>query len=127
VKELVKGAMGLEDISESKFQKKVIKWLRKHGFYCYHIWNGANVSQNERFNAIAEGVISGVADIEVMLKNGRSAKVELKIKGGSQRKGQKIFEAVCDANDHNYFLLYPEKDPAVWRDLINQLKEIEAR
>lgn len=114
------------NISESKFQKKVMKWLKKHGFYAYHVWNGANVSDKERWNAISEGVKPGVADIEVMLKNGRSAKIELKKHKGSQDKNQKIFESVCKANGHNYFLIYPETEIKFWIDLIKKLKEIEA-
>lgn len=113
------------NIRESRFQVKVIKWLRDQGFYAYHIWNGANVSKIERINAIREGVVSGVADIEVMLKNGRSAKIELKIPGGKQSKQQEIFQMICEQNGHHYFLVYPETDPKFWQDLKNKLKEIE--
>ena len=48
----------------------------------------------------AEGVKAGVADIQILLDGGRSAWLELKIKGGSLSPAQKVFRDTCRTLGH---------------------------
>jgi len=56
--------------------------------------------------AKAMGVQPGVADLELMLRDGRTCFIELKRPGGVQSKDQHEFEILCKELGHEYHLVY---------------------
>jgi hypothetical protein len=50
----------------------------------------------------AEGARAGVADLQILLEDGRSAWLELKIKGGSLSPDQRIFRDAVKKLGHRY-------------------------
>jgi hypothetical protein len=54
----------------------------------------------------AEGVLSGVADLVVLLPQGKSLYIEMKVKGNRQTQNQKDFQKKVIALEHTYAVCY---------------------
>ena len=63
-----------------------------------------NAREAQRFKA--EGVLAGVADLVVMLPQGKSIYIEMKIKGNRQTDNQKDFQKKSIALGHTYAVCY---------------------
>ena len=77
---------------ESKIQQGIVRVLRKNGIYVFSIPNGLITSKASARIAVAEGLKSGVADLEILLPNNKILFVEVKTSKGKQSKEQKKFE-----------------------------------
>lgn len=80
--------------SEHQLQISVCQLLDaalRPGLYYLAIPNGGKRHIAVARKLKSEGVRAGVADIQILMEGGRSAWLELKIKGGSLSPDQKIF------------------------------------
>ena len=91
--------------SEHALQVAVCQYMDvalRPGLYYLAIPNGGlrNISTARKLKA--EGVRAGVADLQIMLDQGRSARPgsSFKVKGGSLSPVQKAFRDVCHALGH---------------------------
>jgi hypothetical protein len=90
-------------ISEHALQTAVCQYMDvalRPGLYYLAIPNGGLRDISTARKLKAEGVRAGVADLQILLEQGRSAWIELKIKGGSLSPVQKSFRDVCHALGH---------------------------
>jgi hypothetical protein len=89
--------------SEHALQIAVCQYMDialRPGLYYLAIPNGGMRDISTARKLKAEGVRAGVADLQIMMEEGRSAWIELKIKGGSLSPVQKDFRDVCRALGH---------------------------
>lgn len=110
-------------------QMDVISFLRKNGLFAFAIPNGGFRKKRTAIDLKKEGAISGVADICVMLPEGRTVWIEMKrnagygasaktgkrIKlyaAGGQSESQKEFQNKCKELGHEYHVAYSVKDVA---------------
>ena len=70
----------------------------------------------------AEGVRAGVADLQILMEQGRSAWIELKIKGGSLSPVQKDFRDVCHKLGHHWAMAKTVDDVAVFLAAIGAVR-----
>lgn len=93
-----------ENHSEHELQRACVSWARWH----FSEWAVVFAVPNQRYGKAAggrmkaEGVLAGVADLCIMLENGRVAFIELKKPGGRLSTSQKQFEASCGLLGHSY-------------------------
>jgi hypothetical protein len=89
--------------SEHALQAAVCQYMDvalRPGLYYLAIPNGGLRKIQVARKLKAEGVRAGVADLQILMEEGRSAWIELKIKGGSLSPVQKDFRNVCRALGH---------------------------
>lgn len=94
---------------EHKLQCAIIRYLRMSGVFCFAIPNGGKRDAREGARLKKEGVLSGVADIEIWINN-KTYFVEVKTEKGRQTSSQKLFEQNALAHGHKY---------VIWRSLSN--------
>lgn len=114
---------------EHSLQMDVINFLKNNGLFAFAIPNGGFRNKRTARDLKKEGVFSGVADVCVMLPEGRTVWIELKrdavygtsaktgrrIKlyaAGEQSESQKEFESKCKELGHEYHVAYSVKDVA---------------
>lgn len=114
---------------EHNLQMDVMSFLEKKGLYAFAIPNGGFRSRKTARELKAEGVRTGVADVCVMLPEGRTVWIELKrdavygtsaktgrriklYNAGEQSNNQKEFEKKCKELGHEYYVAYSVKDVA---------------
>jgi len=95
--------------AEARLQRVAIEWLRslateRGDILSFHVPNNVWTDKRTAARLEAEGVEAGVADIVVLFPGGRTAFIELKVKGRYQSKAQKAFQATCRALGHHYHL-----------------------
>jgi len=107
-------------MKESQFQIKVVKWLRKHGYYVFSVPNGLHVTDviNIRMNKLG-GMTNGISDLIVLRPNARCVFLELKTETGKQRKEQALFETIVKSMGFEYRIIKPSTD---WKELHEWLK-----
>jgi len=91
--------------SEHALQAAVCQYMDvalRPGLYYLAIPNGGLRKIQVARKLKAEGVRAGVADLQILMEEGRSAWIELKIKGGSLSPVQKDFRDVCRALGHHW-------------------------
>ena len=95
---------------ESKIQQSCISWFRilhsKDGII-FSCPNGANVTDANRNRLVKEGMLSGVADLQILLKSGRCVFVEVKTPAKSSRQSpnQKQFEKDVKEFGFEYYIV----------------------
>jgi hypothetical protein len=99
-------------LSEDILQAKVFKWF--HNTYCtatktpkyciFAVPNGGYRTTKEAMKLKATGVVSGVSDLIVVLKN-KTLYVELKTATGKQSPDQLRFQTTVEALGHKYYLV----------------------
>lgn len=71
----------------------------------FSVPNGQERNYAEAAIAIATGLTAGVADLILLLPGGRTIFFELKTAKGTQKKGQKVFEANVKRLSFPYYLI----------------------
>jgi hypothetical protein len=94
-----------QQTSEHKLQTMVVDYLNVAalpGVFAFAIPNAARRSYSLGRRMAAEGLMSGVADLCVMLPAGRVGWLEMKTATGRQSVEQKGFQARCLRLNHPY-------------------------
>ena len=111
--------------SEHALQTAVCQYMDvalRPGLYYLAIPNGGLRDISTARKLKAEGVRAGVADLQILLDQGRSAWIELKIKGGSLSPVQKSFRDVCQALGHPWAMAKTVDDVAVFLAAIGAIR-----
>lgn len=96
---------------EHNLQVAIIQYLRINHYYCFAIPNGGRRDKVTGAMLKKEGVLAGVADIEILLPNGKAIFIELKNgKEGQQSKEQKSFENEVKLRGFEYRIWRTFKD-----------------
>ena len=79
---------------ESTLQTACVRWFRYQypNLIIYAVPNGGSRNVREAQRLKAEGVLAGVADLVVLLPQGKSLYIEMKVKGNRQTDNQKEFQ-----------------------------------
>lgn len=93
---------------ESTLQTSCVKWFRLQypNLVIYAVPNGGTRNPAEAKRLKAEGVLAGVADLTIMLPQGKSLYIEMKIKGNKQTEHQKAFQQKAEALGYKYYVCY---------------------
>lgn len=93
---------------ESTLQTSCVKWFRLQypNLVIYAVPNGGLRNSAEAKRLKEEGVLAGVADLVVMLPQGKSLYIEMKIKGNKQTEHQKVFQQKAEALGYKYYVCY---------------------
>lgn len=91
--------------SESQLQKSCVRWFRLTypKLLIFAIPNGGKRNIVTATIQKAEGVLPGVADLQVLFHDGKSLFIEMKTKTG-QTDNQKEFEQYCIEHGHKYMI-----------------------
>lgn len=89
--------------AESNFQIAAVRLLRTYGFFCFSIPNGTRLSRSQARIAKAEGLLAGVSDVIILLRQ-KPVFVEFKTPAGrwTQQETQKTFEREVKARGYDY-------------------------
>ena len=95
---------------ESELQKQCVKWFRiKYPDYIlFSIPNGGSRNAIEAKRLKAEGVLAGVADLQLLFGNGsyNALFIEMKVGKNKQSANQIAFQEYCDNNNYKYIVCY---------------------
>jgi len=93
---------------ESTLQTACVRWFRYQypNLIIYAVPNGGSRNVREAQRLKAEGVLAGVADLVVLLPQGKSLYIEMKVKGNRQTDNQKEFQKKAVALRHTYAVCY---------------------
>ena len=103
---------------EHYLQSTIIKYLRYNKILLFAVPNGAKRNIFVARQLKIEGVLAGVSDLIIVLKN-RVVFVEIKTDKGRQQETQKIFQKQVEELGHTYL---------IWRNLndaMNFVKTID--
>lgn len=108
--------------TEGEFQAAVVRWwdeleLGKPAPLLFHVPNGGKRDYLTAAILKGMGVRPGVADLGLLLPNGRTAWLELKHGDGRPSESQKDFRRRCDALGHAYAIA------ASWPDVVAALAQ----
>lgn len=107
---------------ESSLQTQCVKWFRYQypHLVIYAVPNGGSRNVREAQRLKSEGVLAGVADLTILLPQGKSLYIEMKVKGNRQTPNQKEFQQKAEALGHKYYVCYSfeEFEKAVKQELI---------
>ena len=93
---------------ESILQTACVRWFRLQypDLIIYAVPNGGSRNVREAQRLKAEGVLAGVADLVVLLPQGKSLYIEMKVKGNRQTENQKAFQGKAITLGHSYTVCY---------------------
>ena len=93
---------------ESILQTACVRWFRLQypDLIIYAVPNGGSRNVMEAQRLKAEGVLAGVADLVVLLPQGKSLYIEMKVKGNRQTENQKAFQGKAITLGHPYTVCY---------------------
>lgn len=97
---------------ESTLQTSCVKWFRYQypHLVIYAVPNGGSRNVREAQRLKSEGVLAGVADLTILLPQGKSLYIEMKVKGNRQTPNQKEFQQKAEALAHKYYVCYSFED-----------------
>ena len=97
---------------ESTLQTQCVKWFRYQypHLVIYAVPNGGSRNVCEAQRLKSEGVLAGVADLTILLPQGKSLYIEMKVKGNRQTPNQKEFQQKAEALGHKYYVCYSFED-----------------
>lgn len=97
---------------ESSLQTQCVKWFRYQypHLVIYAVPNGGSRNVREAQRLKSEGVLAGVADLTILLPQGKSLYIEMKVKGNRQTPNQKEFQQKAEALGHKYYVCYSFED-----------------
>jgi hypothetical protein len=107
--------------TEHAHQVTVVNWFRKTypNYLIYAVPNGELRAMSVAQRLKAEGVVSGIPDLEIIIDNGVTIRVEMKKeKGGVVSKEQKAIHAKMEELGHKVLICKG------YKDAINQLSYI---
>jgi len=95
---------------EDLLQQKCIIWFKNNyqmneKGLIYSVPNGGSRNIVEAKKLKATGTMAGVADLTILLPNGKTIFVELKTETGKQSEVQKIFESKVVNLNFDYYLI----------------------
>lgn len=92
--------------NESRLQGACVRWFRYQypKLLIFAIPNGGRRNEIEAKIMKDEGVLPGVADLEILLPSGRCVFIEMKTLKGKQSEAQRAFEKWCVDNGHIYIV-----------------------
>ena len=95
-------------LQESTLQSSCVRWFRYQypHLVIYAVPNGGSRNVREAQRLKAEGVLAGVADLVVLLPQGKSLYIEMKVKGNRQTDNQKEFQKKVTTLGHTYAVCY---------------------
>ena len=106
---------------ETTLQTQCVKWFRYQypHLVIYAVPNGGSRNVREAQRLKSEGVLAGVADLTILLPQGKSLYIEMKVKGNRQTPNQKEFQQKAEALGHKYYVCYSfeEFEKAVKQEL----------
>ena len=90
--------------NESRLQGACVRWFRYQypSLLIFAIPNGGKRTEREAEIMKSEGVMAGVADLEILLPNGRCVFIEMKTLKGRLSEAQRVFQKWCDDYGHTY-------------------------
>ena len=93
-------------LQESTLQASCVRWFRYQypHLVIYAVPNGGSRNVREAQRLKTEGVLAGVADLVVLLPQGKSLYIEMKVNGNHQTDNQKEFQK--KALGHIYAVCY---------------------
>ncbi len=93
---------------ESTLQTACVRWFRYQypNLIIYAVPNGGSRNIREAQRLKSEGVLAGVADLVVLLPQGKSIYIEMKVKGNRQTDNQKDFQKKAIELGHAYTVCY---------------------
>ena len=93
---------------ESTLQTACVRWFRYQypQLVIYAVPNGGSRNVREAQRLKSEGVLAGVADLVVLLPQGKSLYIEMKVKGNRQTANQKDFQKKAITLGHTYAVCY---------------------
>lgn len=101
---------------ELNIQTAIINYLRMNNILCFHVPNGAYFKSIATRSLMKRaGLLSGVSDLIIILKN-RIVFIEVKTKKGKQSENQKIFEKQVKKLGFEYY---------IWRDVFDAVNFLE--
>jgi len=80
-------------------------FFAKPDVYWFAIPNAGRRTMRMGARMVAEGLTRGVADLCIMLHEGRTGWMECKTAVGRQRPDQKFFQERCEALGHRYAMV----------------------
>lgn len=90
---------------EKILQNQVLCWLNFYKFLAYHIPNrGLYSGRTKRYNIVDKWFVPGVPDIEVILSEGRTVRIELKDRAGVVSEAQEKMLERLAALGHEAFV-----------------------
>ena len=95
-------------LQESTLQASCVRWFRYQypNLVIYAVPNGGSRNVREAQRLKSEGVLAGVADLVVLLPQGKSLYIEMKVKGNCQTDNQKEFQKKVTSLGHTYAVCY---------------------
>ena len=95
-------------LQESTLQASCVRWFRYQypHLVIYAVPNGGSRNVREAQRPKTEGVLAGVADLVVLLPQGKSLYIEMKVKGNQQTDNQKEFQKKVTTLGHTYVVCY---------------------
>ena len=95
-------------LQESTLQASCVRWFRHQypHLIIYAVPNGGSRNVREAQRLKSEGVLAGVADLVVLLPQGKSLYIEMKVKGNCQTDNQKEFQKKVTSLGHTYAVCY---------------------
>jgi hypothetical protein len=91
---------------ESKIQREICVWLQEHGYYFFAVPNEANGrSAVQQMQQISIGMRAGVADLIVVLPDGKVLFLEVKTPTGKQSENQVKFQNRVESLGHRYVIV----------------------
>ena len=93
---------------ESQLQQMCVRYFRYvyPQYVIYATPNGGSRNPIEAERLKAEGVLAGVADLTILLPQGRIIYIEMKVKGNRQTDNQKDFQQKAEALGYKYYVCY---------------------
>ena len=93
---------------ESNLQSACVRWFRLQypNLVIYAVPNGGSRNVREAQRLKAEGVLAGVADLTILLPQGKIIYIEMKVKGNQQTDNQKAFQQKAEALGYKYYVCY---------------------
>lgn len=93
---------------ESQLQQMCVRYFRYvyPQYIIYATPNGGTRNPAEAKRLKAEGVLAGVADLTILLPQGKIIYIEMKVKGNRQTDNQKAFQQKAEALGYKYYVCY---------------------
>ncbi len=113
--------------AESNFQIQVVRTLRLAGFLVFSVPNGQRLNLRRAALAKAEGLLSGVSDLVVVLPE-KVVFAELKTPNGNGRQSpaQKDFQARVELLGHDYQIWQSWEDVQAFIDNAREWEQAHA-
>jgi hypothetical protein len=90
--------------NEALIQQSIIQYCKYNSIFVFHIPNGGSRFIREAVNLKKQGVLAGVCDLIVVLRD-KILFVEVKAPKGKQQETQIAFQKDVEKLNHKYFIV----------------------